>query len=141
MSDNNQNKMNRRNFFKLVGGGAVAATGATLIGCNDRTQNRGGAALGDVPKDKMTYRTSNTSGDKVSILGYGCMRWPLLPTPAPDGNVIDQEAVNELVDYALAHGVNYFDTSPVYVKGWSENATGKALASYPSDSYYSATKL
>ena len=141
MSDNNKNKMNRRNFFKLVGGGAVAATGATLIGCNARTQNRGGAALGEVPKDKMTYRTSNTSGDKVSILGYGCMRWPLLPTPAPDGNVIDQEAVNELVDYALAHGVNYFDTSPVYVQGWSENATGKALARHPRDSYYIATKL
>lgn len=37
--------------------------------------------------------------------------------------MIDQDAVNELVDYAIAHGVNYFDTSPMYVQGWSEKST------------------
>ena len=140
MTDNTK-KMNRRHFFKLMGSGAAVATGTTLIGCKPGKQQRGGAALGDVPKDQMTYRTANKTGDQVSILGYGCMRWPLLPTPAADGNVVDQEAVNELVDYALAHGVNYFDTSPVYVQGWSENVTGKALSRHPRDSYYIATKL
>ncbi len=49
----------------------------------------------------------------------------VVPAPDSDGNVIDQDAVNELVDYAIAHGVNYFDTSPVYVQGWSERATGE----------------
>ena len=38
-------------------------------------------------------------------------------------------------------GVNYFDTSPVYVQGWSEKATGIALSRHPRDSYYLATKL
>ena len=55
------------------------------------------------------------------------MRWPLKPAPDSDGNVIDQDAVNELVDYAIAHGVNYFDTSPVYCQGFSERATGAAF--------------
>ena len=53
----------------------------------------------------------------------------------------NQEAVNELVDYAIAHGVNYFDTSPVYVQGWSEKATGIALKRHPREKLYIATKL
>ena len=55
-------------------------------------------------------------GDNVSLLGYGCMRWPTLPSPQGNGNVIDQDAVNALIDYAIAHGVNYFDTSPYTYK-------------------------
>ena len=114
----NKNKLNRRGFLKVFGGGAAAAA-TTFAGFSQKNKpvQRGGVALGEVPKDKMSYRVTPTSGDKVSVLGYGCMRWPLLPTPAADGNVIDQDAVNELVDYAIAHGVNYFDTSPVYVQG------------------------
>ena len=49
--------------------------------------------------------------------------------------------MNELVDYALAHGVNYFDTSPAYCKGFSERATGIALSRHPRDKYFIATKL
>lgn len=69
----------------------------------------------------MTYRTSPTTGDRVSLLGYGCMRWPLKPSPDGKGEVIDQDAVNGLIDYAIAHGVNYFDTSPAYVQGFLRN--------------------
>ena len=57
------------------------------------------------------------------------------------GEMIDQDAVNELVDYAIAHGVNYFDTSPMYVQGWSEKSTGIALKRHPRESFYLATKL
>ena len=49
--------------------------------------------------------------------------------------------VNEEIDYALEHGVNYFDTSPVYTRGRSENVTGIALSRHPRNSYYLATKL
>jgi predicted aldo/keto reductase-like oxidoreductase len=60
----------------------------------------------------------------------------------PDGkDIIDQEAVNEMVDYAMEHGVNYFDTSPAYLQGLSEDAAGKALSRHPRESYYIATKL
>ena len=54
---------------------------------------------------------------------------------------IDQDIVNELVDYAMAHGVNYYDTSPAYLQGQSEKAAGIALARYPRKSFYLATKL
>ena len=136
-----KNIINRRNFLKLIGGATAAVAGASLTGCNKNKSTRGGEALTAVPTDQMTYRKANSTGDQISLLGYGCMRWPLLPTPAPDGNVADQEAVNELIDYAIAHGVNYFDTSPVYVQGWSEKVTGEALSRHPRDKYYIATKL
>ena len=93
---------------------------------------------------EMTYRTNPNTGDKVSILGYGMMRLPVEGGGTfrdhPDAN-IDQEMVNQQIDYALEHGVNYFDTSPVYCKGLSEHATGIALARHPRNSYYIATKL
>ncbi len=134
----------RREFLKAAGTGALVAGvagAAGLAGCKGRRGSQEGfsgaeGAAGEVPTDKMTYRVSNRSGDKVSLLGYGCMRWPLLP----DNSAIDQEKVNELVDYAIEHGVNYFDTAPVYIRGWSETATGIALARHPRESFYIATK-
>ncbi|MFI3320254.1 MAG: aldo/keto reductase [Rikenellaceae bacterium] len=132
-----KNNINRRDFLKIVGG----TTALTFAGCAGGASRKGDtSASDDVPKDKMEYRTS-PKGDKVSLLGYGCMRWPKLSTPAEDGNICDQEAVNELVDYAIEHGVNYFDTAPVYMQGWSERTMGVALSRYPRESYYLATKL
>ena len=87
----------------------------------------------------MTYRTSKT-GDKVSLLGYGCMRWPMKKDEGGK-EIVDQEAVNSLVDYAIEHGVNYFDTAPVYLQGQSESATGIALKRHPRDKYFVATKM
>ncbi|MGL5913156.1 MAG: aldo/keto reductase [Bacteroidales bacterium] len=130
--------INRRNFLKILGGGTAAVATSSLVGCKPN-QERGGVSgkvLGE-----LSYRINPKNGDKISLLGYGCMRWPLLDKPAADGNVIDQEGVNKLIDYAIEHGVNYFDTSPVYVQGWSERVTGIALKRYPRNSYYIATKL
>ena len=134
--------MDRRDFLKIVG--ISTATGAaSLCGCKSKNESGvAGGELGPIPTDKMTYRSFPTLGDdKVSILGYGCMRWPTIPNPEGRGEIIDQDAVNELVDYAIEHGVNYFDTSPVYVQGWSEKSTGIALKRHPRESYYVATKL
>ena len=134
--------MDRRDFLKIVG--ISTATGAaTLCGCKSKNESgTTGGELGPIPTDKMTYRSFPATGDdKVSILGYGCMRWPTIPNPEGKGDIIDQDAVNELVDYAIAHGVNYFDTSPVYVQGWSEKSTGIALKRHPRESFYIATKL
>ena len=69
------------------------------------------------------------------------MRWPLRQKADGSGEEIDQEAVNALVDYAIAHGVNYFDVAPVYVRGLSEQATGLALSRHSRDKYFIATKL
>ena len=67
----------------------------------------------------MTVRLGK-HGERVGLLGYGAMR---IPTVA-GGNDLDQKRLDEHVDYMLAHGVNYFDTSPVYCRGQSEAALG-----------------
>ena len=136
----NKKDISRRDFIKIVG---ISTATATLAGCDQKNNPVSGnlTAQSEVPTDKMTYRTNPRRGEKVSLLGYGCMRWPLLPSPDGNGNVIDQDAVNALIDYAIAHGVNYFDTSPVYVQGWSEKSTGIALKRHPREKIYITTKL
>lgn len=142
MNNNNKKGISRREFIKIVGIGS-ATTAAALAGCDPKKNPISGdrSAQSEVPTDRMTYRENPKNGEKVSLLGYGCMRWPTLPAPSGDGNVIDQDAVNELIDYALAHGVTYFDTSPVYVQGWSEKSTGIALKRHPREKFLVATKL
>lgn len=133
--------MGRRNFLKGLGIGAGVVASSSIIGCGDAVQQKYVAegVAGDVPKDAMEYRTHH-SGDRVSLLGYGMMRLPMVKDE--DGkDVIDQQRVNELVDYAIEHGVNYFDTAPVYCRGGSEKATGIALSRHQRDRYYVATKL
>ena len=53
----------------------------------------------------------------------------------------NQDEVDKLVDYAIAHGVNYFDTAPMYMGGQSEVLTGNTLSRYPRDKYFVATKM
>lgn len=138
------NDLSRRRFIKRLGGGALA-TAAMMTGCSGK-KSQGAISYGGSTeiKGEMTYRVHPTSGDRVSILGYGCMRWPQKKVKGDDGKeqeVIDQEMVNQLVDHAIKHGINYFDTSPAYLRGKSEQATGIALKRYPRESYYVATKL
>ncbi len=71
----------------------------------------------------------------LSKLGFGTMRLPVLA----DGT-IDQELVETMTAYAIEHGINYFDTAYPYHDCNSEIAIGKALANYPRDSFYLATK-
>lgn len=134
--------INRREFIRRLGIGA-AATATALTGCD--TKNNPAAsdrvAQSEVPTDKMSYRVNPKTGEKVSLLGYGCMRWPMTSAEDGGGEIIDQDAVNSLIDYAIAHGVNYFDTAPPYCRGLSEKATGIALKRHPRDSYYIATKM
>lgn len=136
-------EISRRNFLKALGGGAVASS-ALLTACKDDKQ---GAAKAQGPeKGKMTYRLNPKTKEKVSLLGYGMMRLPakgedktsareLEETP------IDQDMVNHQVDYAIEHGVNYFDTSPAYCQGMSERATGIALSRHKRSEYFIATKM
>lgn len=128
--------MDRRDFLKTAGAGALAVGTTSLTGCSFSSDKRAEVS-GDA---EMQMRTSPKNGEKVSLLGYGCMRWPM--KKGADGkDHIDQEAVNEMVDYAYRNGVNYYDTSPAYLQGQSEEAAGIALSRYPRESYYIATKL
>ena len=129
--------MERRDFLRLTGAGALAL-GAAAAGCAPKKSEK--APAGDEGPGEMIYRTHPANGDRISLIGFGCMRWPMVA--GEDGKqVIDQEAVNEMVDYAIAHGINYFDTSPAYLQGQSEMAAGIALSRHPRESYYIATKL
>lgn len=134
---NEQVNQGRRRFLRNAGifsaAGVLAACGVRTTPDSDKPER---------PRE-MTHRINHNTGDSVSILGYGCMRLPTmkLKTGNENDDQIDQDAVNELTDYALAHGVNYFDTSPAYCKGHSEEAMGIALSRHPRDSYYIATKL
>lgn len=84
----------------------------------------------------MLYK--DFQGMKLSALGFGAMR---LPVVDGDDTKIDQAAVDEMVDYALEQGVNYFDTAWGYHGGNSEIAMGAALARHQRDSFYLATKF
>jgi len=78
---------------------------------------------------------SDFQGKQLSLLGFGTMR---LPTKA-DGS-IDEAQVTEMTRYAIASGVNYFDTAYPYHGGESERVMGRVLSAYPRESYYLATK-
>ena len=140
MENKNKIDLNRRNFLKVTGAGAVA-TAASMYGCgsNNNTSAAGGV-MGEVPTYKMTYRINPHTGDKLSLLGYGLMRLPLR-TNSRGEDEVDQDTVNEQIDYAIAHGVNFFDTAPRYVRGWSEPATGIALSRHSRDKYFISTKM
>ena len=75
---------------------------------------------------------------RLSALGLGAMRLPVLE--GKDAQ-IDEPAAQEMVDYAMEHGVNYYDTAWGYHSGQSELALGRALARYPRESFYLATKF
>lgn len=77
-------------------------------------------------------------GKKLSALGFGTMRLPIID--GEDAN-IDEETTVEMVDYALEHGINYFDTAWGYHEGNSELVTGRALARHPRESFYLADKF
>ena len=137
----------RRGFLKALGIGAASTATVAIVGCDGKRTTQTvseGSQTGPVPTDKMTYRTTPNTGDKVSILGYGCMRLPTLPSQKKEDEKdadLDQEMINRLTDYAIAHGVNYFDTSPAYCKGRSEKAMGIALSRHKRSEYLIATKL
>ncbi len=137
MKNDMKDGLDRREFLKRLGAGTAAVAAISFAGCHPKG---GGAATisegGDMPAGEMTCRINPKTGERVSILGYGCMRWP-----TDENGDIDQEQVNRLVDFAIAHGVNYFDTSPAYCKGMSERATGIALSRHPRDKWVVATKL
>ena len=135
--------ISRRDFLKIVGAGTAAGVAlATFSGCGPGGQLSRGR---EVPVGQMTYRTNPRNGDKLSLLGFGMMRLPRIARrrgeSLPDTNDLDQEAVNELVDFAIEHGVNVFDTASAYGKGFSEDVTGKALSRHPRDKYFVSTKL
>jgi len=129
--DKNKQDMSRRDFLRRLGmgaGSAVAMMALQPLGALAE-KNRADSRTAEAD-NRMTYRVQHGSGEQISLLGFGMMRLPR-----------EQEEVNQLVDYAIAHGVNYFDTAPMYMGGQSEVLTGNALSRHPRDRYFVATKM
>ena len=119
--------LSRRDFLRRLGigaGSAMAMMALEPLSVLAQKKTDKGAA------NRMTYRVQHGSGEHISLLGFGMMRLPN-----------NQDEVNRLVDYAIEHGVNYFDTAPVYMRGESEVLTGNALARYPREKFFVATKM
>ena len=125
--ENNQKHVSRREFLRRLGMGAGAAMAMSVM---EPLRVFGQEKQEGVGDNRMTYRVQHGSGEQISLLGFGMMRLPN-----------DQDEVNQLVDYAIEHGVNYFDTAPMYMGGQSEVLTGNALSRHPRDKYYVATKM
>lgn len=124
--------MDRRDFIKAAGIGAAAVG---IAACAPKAIKNDGSSSDSPVKGEMKQ---NYPG--VGLLGFGCMRWPMIK--GEDGkDRINQEEVNRMVDVAMANGVNYYDTAPVYLGGDSERATAEALNRYPRDKWLLATKL
>jgi len=135
--------MDRRSFLKGLAGATMAGA-AVAAGCDHPNATKAeGYAAGEVPTGSMTYR-KDAHGQDVSLLGFGMMRLPIEGGGSlrdnPDAK-LDQELINRMVDYAMEHGVNYYDTAPVYLRGMSEKATGIALNRHPREKWLVATKL
>lgn len=124
------NDMNRREFLRRLGIGAGAAMALMAMEplnvlAKDRKKDDKSSLA-----NHMTYRIQHGSGEQISLLGFGMMRLPN-----------NQDEVNRLVDYAIEHGVNYYDTAPMYMGGQSEVLMGNALSRHPREKYYVATKM
>ena len=84
----------------------------------------------------MEYRNLERLGVSPSLLGFGCMRFPL----NEDGSICEPEA-EKMLDTAIEAGVTYIDTAYPYHNGDSEPFLGRVLKKYNRKDFFLATKL
>ena len=114
--------MKRRDFILSS---LLAVCGTTLLtGCGKKEIIK---AQGQVAKRKFHNL-------EIPLLGFGLMRLPMI------NSKIDMIELDKMVEYAMSHGANYFDTAYMYVDSESENAAGKILSNYDRKSYFLADK-
>ncbi|MDR0291128.1 MAG: aldo/keto reductase, partial [Treponema sp.] len=85
----------------------------------------------------MIYTNFGNTGAKVSALGFGAMRFPMIE--ADGKKIVNEELSIPLMRRAFELGVNYIDTAPLYCETLSESAVGKALKGWR-DKVYLSTK-
>lgn len=129
--------MTRRDFLKSALSLAALAPAARLSTLAARADEAPAAAApaatgGATGVTRRPYRDTDVT---IPLLGFGLMRLP------QKDNGLDYELIDQLLDRALAAGVNYFDTAYVYIGGKSERCVGDLLSKRPRESYFLATKM
>ncbi len=114
--------MKRRDF---IINSAVALGGSALLsGCADK----------EIKKTEKQVVKRKFRGLEIPLIALGCMRLPIRDKK------IDMVELDKMVEYAMNHGANYFDTAYMYVEGKSENAIGEILKKYKRETYILADK-
>ena len=132
-------RMTREEALRSIAAGVVAGT-LGLAACSSERKPQTEVPAAPAAGGRVTLRRNMRNGDEVSLLGFGCMRFPTVGGDRYTGT-IDEEPTLEMLDYAYAHGVNYFDTAWMYHGGKSEEMVGKALKRYPRESFFLADKM
>ena len=130
--------LTRRTVIGLIGAGAA---GGTLYGLSrtDVLDFLRADAGTDDDFQVMRRPFLGNPDETVSALGFGC--GSKLAIVNRDHKCIDEELTVALMDYAVRHGVNYFDTAWTYHAGESEKFLGRALKRYPRTSFLLADKM
>ena len=138
-----KNLITRRQALKHLGFGALAiAAGYSLVtSCKGKVKEE--AANGTLV---MAKKMDEITGKEISLLGYGCMRFPTYETEETDSRgrkvkAIDMEKSKALIDYAYANGITHYDTAWNYHNGTSAAAIGTLLKDYPRESFTLCNKM
>ena len=131
-------RMTRRSALKAMALGSVAVAGGSLLTSCKGTKDKAAAQTTPegLKEGNVTLRRNPKNGDDVSLLGFGCMRFPTLQNGA-----INEDLTQQMIDYAYEHGINYYDTAWMYHGGDSQRVIGNCLRKYPRESYFLANKM
>ena len=123
--------MNRREFLKSA---LFTTIGTVVLSACKKVATTTKSLV-----NKVSTRTFlKGKKEEISLLGFGAMRLPIVDGVETN---IDVAKTEEMVSYAMEHGINYYDTAYIYHMGESEKVMGKILKKYPRDSFYLATKM
>ena len=114
--------MKRREF--IINSALTIGGTALLSGCGKK----------EIKKSADQVVRRKFDGIDTPLIALGCMRLPIR------NGKVDMVELDKMVEYAMAHGANYFDTAYMYVDGKSENAIGEILKKYPRESFILADK-
>lgn len=143
MAQEGKKTMSRREALKHIGFGALAIAGgySLITSCKGKVKDE--AANGTLV---METRKDNVTGREISLLGFGCMRFPTYDTGETNARgrkimAIDMEKSQALVDHAYANGITHYDTAWNYHNEKSAVAIGELLKKYPRESFTLANKM
>jgi len=143
MAQEAKKTISRREALKRIGFGALAIAGgySLITSCKGKVKDE--AANGTLV---MATRKDNATGREISLLGYGCMRFPTYDTGETNARgrkimAIDMEKSQALIDHAYANGITHYDTAWNYHNEKSAVAIGEMLKKYPRESFTLANKM